>query len=283
MEIPQAWTPELVEQAVTEDVGTGDITTQALIPPEARAQALIEFKQPGILAGLFLARAVFQYLDPELEFTSFKQDGDFIPDRGIVAQIQGKAAPILTGERTALNFLQRLSGIATLTHQFQEQLKSGKTKILDTRKTIPTFRLLEKYAVKAGGGKNHRIGLYDAILIKNNHLKFTPSLTQAIQKARAFSSHPCPLEVEVENLEQLKEALAENPDIILLDNMTPEQIRQAVELSRDKKIKLEISGGISLENLERYADLGADYISAGCLTHSAKALDLHLKVIPLNE
>jgi len=280
MEIPQTIIDDLVEKALDEDIGEGDITTQALIAPEQKALAQIEFKEAGVLAGLFLAEKVFGYLDKDSEFTPLARDGELIPAKGVVARIRGRASALLTGERTALNFLQRLCGIATLTHRLAQKLQGTGTVILDTRKTIPTFRLLEKYAVKTGGGKNHRLGLYDAILIKNNHLKFLPSITQALQTARRESRRPVQLEVEVENAAQLKEALEEKPDLILLDNMSPKQIKEAVALCRGR-VKLEISGGITAENLEQYARLGADFISAGCLTHSPRALDIHLNLSPL--
>lgn len=268
-----------IEMAIKEDVKDGDITTSLVVSNDKRAKAFIEFKEEGILAGLSIAEKVFHRFDKDLSFTAFNKDGDYILGKGVVAKIEGKAAPILTAERTALNFLQYLSGIATSTRKYTDQLIGTKTVLLDTRKTLPGWRALAKYAVLIGGGKNHRQGLFDAILIKNNHLKFTSSITEAINRAKNNGKSELEIEVEVENLVQFEEALKAGADIIMLDNMTPEDIKKAVVMACGK-VKTEISGGVNLENIKKYAHLGADFISVGALTHSVKALDIHLNVLP---
>jgi nicotinate-nucleotide pyrophosphorylase (carboxylating) len=266
-----------VRVALTEDVGPGDITSRTLIPAKQRAAARILAKEEGIVCGLALAREVFRQVDRKIKFTPKVRDGARVKKGKIIAVVKGPARGILTGERVALNFLQRLSGIATLADHFVS--RAGKVKILDTRKTTPGLRVLEKYAVKVGGGVNHRMGLYDAILIKDNHIALAGGIEKAIEKAKGIRSKAGGIEVEAKTIAQVKKTIKAGADRILLDNMSVRTLRQAVKFCKKAKIKTEASGGVNLKNVRAIAGTGVDYISVGALTHSARALDISLKVI----
>ena len=277
-------TPEtlsLVLTALAEDIGGGDITTEATIPADARATGVILAKEPCVVAGLPLVEAIFAKLDSRVVVKRLVEDGDLVEIRQRVAELTGPARAILTGERVALNFLQRLSGIATLTREFVEAVTGTKTKILDTRKTTPTLRALEKYAVAVGGGQNHRLGLFDAVMIKDNHrvilARLGPqALGDAVVAARKL--HPeAPIIIEADTVEQVEEALTAGADHILLDNMTLDELREAVALVAGRA-KTEASGGVRFANAAAIAATGVDYISVGALTHSARAVDFSLEI-----
>jgi nicotinate-nucleotide pyrophosphorylase (carboxylating) len=268
---------KLIQNALQEDIGRGDITTQLVIPKKKKVVAVIIAKEKGILAGSDIARQVFRELDKKVQFIAKKKDGENLNSKMIIALVKGDVRTILRGERTALNFLQHLSGIATLTNRFVNTVKETKAKILDTRKTIPGLRELEKYAVRMGGGKNHRFGLDDMILIKNNHITAAGSLREAIIRAKQGNRKGLKIEVETKNLNEVKTALAQNIKLIMLDNMSINEMKKAVKLG---KAKFEASGGINLKNVRQVAQTGVDYISVGALTHSAKALDISLKILP---
>jgi|SRR5437764_1438161 len=274
MAVPQ--TRELIERALAEDIGVGDVTTDALVPADARARAIIEQKARGVLAGLDVARAVFEAVDGELRWEPRVTEGEW-REGGPVAEIWGSAASILKGERVALNFLGRLSGIATLTARFVRAVEGTGTQILDTRKTTPGLRELEKRAVATGGGTNHRSGLHDAILVKENHIEAAGGVGEATRRALAAARDGMQVEVECASLEEVEETLNAGASMILLDNMTPDELRRAVELTAGRA-KLEASGGVTLENVGEIAETGVDYISVGALTHSAPALDLSLRM-----
>ncbi len=285
---------ELVQRALAEDVGSGDATVLATIPASAKGRAHIVARQDIICAGLPLAECVFRALDPEMQI-EFRVGRDLL-------HLDGSGRAILTGERTALNFLAHLSGIASLTHKFVERLAGTNTRIRDTRKTTPGLRLLEKYAVKIGGGTNHRIGLYDAVLLKENHIALSGGVKQALGQAHAYTAlharpsamtayeeteppsrtpgTPLPVQIEVRNLNELRQAVEAGADSVLLDNMSVAEAREAVALARQLRpsVLVEISGGITLENARAYAETGADFLSSGSLTHSAPAADLSLLV-----
>lgn len=263
--------------AIEEDVGYGDITTLSVIPEEKRARAVIISKGNFIVAGIPFAQEVFSLIDPDIDFTTFYNDGSRVKKRDIIAEITGRARTILTGERVCLNLLQRLSGIATMTAAFVEKLKDLNVKIVDTRKTTPSLRFLEKYAVRVGGGYNHRFGLYDGILIKDNHIEAAGSIINAIEAARKHH-HLSKIEVEVENINDLKEALKGGADVVMLDNMTVEEMKEAVRLAKGKVI-LEASGNINLNNVRAVAETGVDLISVGAITHSAPAVDISMKIV----
>lgn len=263
--------------AIEEDVGYGDITTLSVIPEEKRARAVIISKGNFIVAGIPFAQEVFSLIDPDIDFTTFYNDGSRVKKRDIIAEITGRARAILTGERVCLNLLQRLSGIATMTAAFVEKIKDLNVKIVDTRKTTPSLRFLEKYAVRVGGGHNHRFGLYDGILIKDNHIEAAGSITNAIEAARRYH-HLSRIEVEVENLNDLKEALKAGADVVMLDNMTIEEMKEAVRLAKGK-VMLEASGNINLNNVRAVAETGVDLISVGAITHSAPAVDMSMKIV----
>ncbi len=271
----------VVRAALAEDVGAGDITTDSIIPADARATAAIVAKEPCVVAGLSFVEAVFHELDSKLQVKLLVNDGDVVAKGARVCALAGSARAILTGERTALNFLQRLSGIATLTREFVEAVAGTKAKILDTRKTTPTLRLLEKYAVAVGGGTNHRMGLFDVIMIKDNHRVILARLgSKALGRAVAAArkNHPeVSIIVEADTLEQVEEAIAASADHILLDNMTPDELREAVKLVAGRS-KTEASGGVRLGNIAAIAASGVDYISVGALTHSAPAVDFSLEL-----
>ncbi|MDP3028906.1 MAG: carboxylating nicotinate-nucleotide diphosphorylase [Deltaproteobacteria bacterium] len=267
----------LIEQALAEDIGPGDLTTEALIDPELQGQATIVAKQDFRVAGLEIAGQVFHTLNPTIEFKALLKDGGRAAPGEVLAEVYGPVADLLRGERVALNFLQHLSGIATHTHKFVEAVAGLPVKILDTRKTIPGLRLLEKYAVRMGGGHNHRFGLYDAILIKDNHLSAVNSLAGAIRRAKDYAPHVAKVEIEVSSIDQLKEALAAGAVAILLDNMDIPTLKEAVALAGGKAV-LEASGGVNLKNVREIAETGVDMISIGALTHSAPACDISLRL-----
>jgi nicotinate-nucleotide pyrophosphorylase (carboxylating) len=262
-----------------EDIGSGDITAAATIPAGARAMGQYRSKQALVVAGIPVIREMVKLADPDLEFRALSTDGASIDGKMPIAEIRGSARSILTVERTTLNLLQRLCGIATLTRQYVERVKGTRARVIDTRKTAPGLRVLDKYAVTCGGGTNHRMGLFDGVLIKNNHLAFHSSVKEAMHEARKHMGHLVKIEVEVRNLDDLKAAIDSGVDVILLDNFTPEQARKAVEITRGR-IPLESSGGITLDTIRSFAESGVDYISVGALTHSVPAVDIHLHVTP---
>ena len=266
---------ELIERALAEDVGPGDVTSAAVVPEGAVARARIDQKQPGIVAGLRVAEAVFRTVDPALRWHAHADDGSE-RESGLVAEVAGPARALLTGERTALNFLQRLSGIATLTARYVAAVQGTGATILDTRKTTPGLRVLEKQAVVAGGGTNQRAGLYDAILVKENHADLAGGVGEATRLALAAGAREgVPVEVECATLAQVDDALAAGVERILLDNMSLDELRSAVDRNAGRAL-LEASGGVNLETVRGIAETGVDYISVGALTHSAPALDLSL-------
>ncbi len=267
----------LIEQALAEDIGPQDLTTEALIAPELQGQATLVAKQDFLVAGLEVAGQVFHALNPTIEFKTLRKDGGRAAPGEVLAEVYGPVADLLRGERVALNFLQHLSGIATLTNKFVQAVAGLPVKILDTRKTTPGLRLLEKYAVRVGGGYNHRFGLYDAILIKDNHLAAVPSLPEAIRRARTYAPHGIKIEIEVNSIDQLKEALAAGAEAILLDNMDVLTMREAVTLAKRKAV-LEASGGVNLNNVREIAETGVDMISIGALTHSVPACDISMRL-----
>lgn len=272
---------ELIDLALNEDLCLGDITTDALVPPQIQGQASILVKGDGVLAGIEIAARVFQRVDPSLKVAILKQDGSRVKQRDIVLRIEGSLASILKAERTALNFASHLSGIATETARIVEAAAGSKALVLDTRKTLPGLRLLQKYAVRVGGGRNHRFNLGDGVLIKDNHLQALAlegeGLKEAVARARRYVSHTVKIQVEVETVEQALEALEAGADSILLDNMPPEEMRQVVDRVKGR-IPLEASGGVRPENARAIAASGVDLMSSGYITHSVKALDLSLDV-----
>jgi len=268
---------ELILNALQEDMGPGDITTQLLIPEGEKGKGVIMAKEPGVIAGLPVAARVFSLLDPRVCFSPLCQEGQGVEAGTILAQVGGPLRAILAGERVALNFLQHLSGIATRTSRMIQLIKGYPVRLLDTRKTTPGLRYLEKYAVRVGGGANHRLGLFDGILIKDNHIAAVGSVAEAVRRARAGAPPFLKIEVEVKNLKELQEALEAGADIIMLDNMSLEEMAQAVQMARGRAL-LEASGGITEENIEKVAATGVDFISLGALTHSVKALDIALYI-----
>jgi nicotinate-nucleotide pyrophosphorylase (carboxylating) len=266
----------LIQAALAEDVGDGDITTDAIIPPEMTCRGKIICKQDGVIAGLPVAERVFKLVDERLQFDAKTADGEKVQEDQIVARLYGPARAMLRAERVALNYLQHLSGIASITAKYVKAVEGTKTSILDTRKTTPGMRQLEKYATRMGGAENHRMGLYDAVLIKDTHLALANGVSAALRAVR--KAHPEALiEVEVSNLQELEQALTDKAPRILLDNFAPGQVREAMQLIRGRAT-VEISGGVLLTNARAYALAGADYISVGALTHSAVALDYSMKV-----
>lgn len=263
----------IIDAALKEDVGESDYSTNLIIPGEKINSAYLKAKDEGIIAGLKVAERVFKKLDANFEWIQNCNDGDTVKNGQIIAEMKGSFRAILTGERTALNFLQRMSGIATQTSQFVEAVKPYKTKILDTRKTVPGLRLLDKYSVKAGGGTNHRIGLFDMIMLKDNHIKIAGGITKAVEQVRKSMPKKLKIEVETSNLNEVEEALNCNVDIIMLDNMDIATTIKAVKIAGGK-IPLEASGNMTLERVREVAAAGVDYISIGSLTHSVKALDI---------
>ncbi|MBM7856038.1 nicotinate-nucleotide pyrophosphorylase (carboxylating) [Desulfohalotomaculum tongense] len=277
MELNSLLLDEIIRRCLVEDIGTGDITTNSLVPAGAVTTGLIQAKGSGVIAGMAVAERVFKNLDPEIVFEHKVSDGTKVEPRTVLAEVKGSARAVLTGERLALNFLQRLSGIATKTAELVELISMYPVKIVDTRKTTPGIRMLEKYAVRVGGGYNHRFGLYDAVLIKDNHIKIAGGITRAVNTARRQNPHTVKIEVEVQDLEGVQEALSVNVDIIMLDNMEPSLMREAVEMVNGRAL-VEASGGITKENIVPVAKSGVDLISIGALTHSVTALDISLDV-----
>lgn len=265
----------LVRAALAEDVGAGDITTEATVPPTAVAHGILLAKSRLVVAGLDVAAAVFQSVNAGVAMTRRVEDGAHCEAATVLAEVAGPARALLTAERVALNFLQRMSGIATLSRRFVDAA-GGRIAILDTRKTTPTLRALEKYAVRVGGGQNHRFGLYDAFLIKDNHVRLAGGIRPAIERARALRPH-LQVEVEAQSLDEVDDALAAGVDTLLVDNLTPDEVREAVRRTRGRA-RVEISGGVTLDRLEALASTGADCVSVGALTHSAPAADISFEI-----
>ena len=267
----------MIKLALEEDLGSGDVTTDSIIDPDLKGEAHLIAREELVLAGMAVFKSVFLEVDAGTAFEEYYGDGDRIPPETRVCLLRGRLAAILRGERTALNFLQRMSGIATLTHRYVERVRPAKVRILDTRKTAPGLRWFDKYAVRMGGGGNHRFGLSDGILIKDNHIAVAGSITSALSLAKRYAPHTLKIEVEVEDLAGVEEACRGGADAILLDNMGPEKLRKAVELV-DGAAMTEASGGITLDTVEDIARTGVDMISVGALTHSAKAADFSLEI-----
>ncbi|MBW1719310.1 MAG: carboxylating nicotinate-nucleotide diphosphorylase [Deltaproteobacteria bacterium] len=270
-----------VSAALAEDLEHGDVTTDAIVPPEAFGSAVIVAKEDAVIAGTFVAQETFMQMAPDIQFKEIREEGSEVSSGDAVMGLYGKLAAILQAERVALNFLQRLCGIATLTRDFVRELSGLPCRLVDTRKTTPGIRLLQKYAVRVGGGHNHRYGLSDGLLIKDNHIAACGSIKESINRARSKAPHTLLLEIEVTEIEELKEAIEAGADAVLLDNMNPATLKDAVSLARRLKprIILEASGGIRLENVREIAQTGVNIISVGLITHSARASDLSLKVL----
>jgi nicotinate-nucleotide pyrophosphorylase (carboxylating) len=274
--LPAPLVDAAVRTALAEDLGlAGDITTNATVAAATLAEAVIATRKPGVVSGLQLAEAAFRALDSHVDFKIRARDGSVVAPGDVIAIVSGNARAILTGERVALNFMGRMSGIATLTRRYADAVAGTNAKIADTRKTTPGLRAFEKYAVRCGGGQNHRTGLFDAVLIKDNHIVAAGGLTAAISAARAAAGHMVKIEVEVDTLDQLNEVLKHKIDAVLLDNMTPAQLKQAVQRVAGRCVT-EASGGVNLETVRAIAESGVDMISVGALTHSAPVLDLGL-------
>ncbi|MNH92052.1 putative nicotinate-nucleotide pyrophosphorylase [carboxylating] [compost metagenome] len=276
------WNVELIRKNIKlwleEDIGTGDVTTMTTIPLDHRSKGIIHVKEDGVVAGLPVARAVFAEVDPELIFETNVQEGASIKKGSVLATVEGSTRSILLGERLSLNLMQRMSGIATRTKQYIDALEGLPTRLVDTRKTTPGHRLLEKYAVRVGGGHNHRFGLYDAVMIKDNHIKGAGGIVEAVQSARQHIPHTMKIEVEVESFEQLYQALQAGADIIMLDNMELDVMKQAVGVIRKQAphVVIEGSGSVTLNSIKSIAETGVDVISVGRLTYSVSALDISL-------
>ncbi|MGK9369962.1 carboxylating nicotinate-nucleotide diphosphorylase [Melioribacter sp. Ez-97] len=267
----------IIQAALKEDIGKGDVTTKAIIPASQKGTAAIYAKEPGVVAGLFVAKEVFKKLDGNSKWKNYAAEGDAVTKGQKIAEVTGNLRALLSGERTALNFLQRISGIATATRKFIETLADTNVKILDTRKTAPGLRLLDKYGVNAGGGTNHRFGLYDMVLIKDNHIEAAGGIKNAVNRVRKKYGEKYKVEVETTNLIEVQEAIDAGADIIMLDNMTISQMKKAVKLIKGK-CKTEASGNVDLKRIKKIASTGVDFISVGSLTHSVKALDLSMKI-----
>ena len=268
---------DTIRRALAEDVGPGDVTTQSIVPAEADMRGQIIAKQTGVVAGLDIAQAVYLAVDPAVDFQSQVEEGSLVEDRQVLALVSGSTRSLLTAERTAINFLGRMSGIATLTHHFVEAISGTKAVILDTRKTAPGLRMFDKLAVLRGGGQNHRIGLYDMVLIKDNHIDYAGSIMEAVRRARSANSGLL-IEVEARTLNDVRDALAIGVERILLDNMSPAEMAEAVALNAGHA-KLEASGNVTLGTVRRIAETGVDYISVGALTHSARVFDVSFDYI----
>lgn len=266
-----------VRLALEEDIGAGDVTSSAIISPSEHLAGEFLVKDSGIIAGLGVMGEVFAQFDENIVYTPLMEEGSAVVPGDVVARVEGDGPGITIGERTALNFLQRMSGIATATRRYVDAMAGTRARILDTRKTAPGLRALDKFAVRLGGGTNHRHGLYDMVLIKDNHILAAGSITEAVERVREEVNGDLPIEVEVESLEQLREALTLKVDRVMLDNMDAERMRQAVEVATGD-VELEASGGITLENVAQVAATGVDYISVGALTHSVEALDVSLDI-----
>ena len=267
----------LIEHALAEDLGPGDVTSEATVPADSTSEAVMLAKQHLVLAGLGVAREVFHYLEPAIQFLPFAKDGDVIHSGTELAKLSGNTRALLAGERVALNLLQHLSGIATLTAKYVERIKGLKAEVLGTRKTLPGLRKLEKYAVLMGGGRNHRFGLYDGLLIKDNHIKASGGISKAVELAQKKAHHLLKIEVETRTLDEVVEALAVGADIIMLDNMPIDIMREAVKLIAGRAL-VEASGNVTLETIRPIAEMGVDFISSGSLTHSAPAADISMKI-----
>ncbi len=268
---------KIISSALTEDVGSGDVTTNLIVPKNEKSRASFYAKENGVIAGLTVAKSVFTKLDKKSVWKSFVKEGDRVNAGARIAEVTGYYRALLTGERTALNILQRLSGIATQTSEFVKLAEGTKVRVLDTRKTVPGLRTLDKYAVKIGGGGNHRFGLYDMVLIKDNHIKAAGGITSAVERIRKNLKAKIKIEVETSNLDEVCEAVNCNVDIIMLDNMTNDTMKEAVRIINGK-IKVEASGNVTVNNFRQIAETGVDYISIGALTHSVKALDINMKI-----
>ena len=267
---------KLIMQALEEDITSEDISTNSVMPDYQKGQVDLICKQDGVIAGLGVFRRVFELLDDTAEFDMKVKDGDVVKNGELLAVVTGDIRALLSGERTALNYLQRMSGIATYTNSIVKLLEGGKTTLLDTRKTTPNMRIFEKYAVKVGGGSNHRYNLSDGVMLKDNHIGAAGSITKAVRMAREYVSFVHKIEVEVENLDMVREAVEAGADIIMLDNMGPEQMKEAVRII-DGRAKTECSGNVTKENIKNILDVGVDYVSSGALTHSAPIMDISLK------
>ncbi len=267
----------LIETALKEDIGSGDITTDNLVAPDAGGHGVIIAREKVVIAGLDIARRVFEQLDPKIIFKPECKDGDIVLNNGIILKVDGKLRSLLMGERTALNFLQHLSGIATYVRSYVNRLANKKVRLVDTRKTTPGLRVLEKYAVRVGGAYNHRMGLYDGVLIKDNHIAACGGITKAVKHIRNNVSHLIKIEIEVSSLNEVKEAVEAGADVIMLDNMDLDRIKQSVKYI-DGRALIEVSGRITIESLNRLADAGVDIISVGALTHSARSVDLSMRI-----
>ncbi|GIO58270.1 carboxylating nicotinate-nucleotide diphosphorylase [Paenibacillus cineris] len=276
---------ESIRLWLREDVGSGDVTTLSTIPAGHESKGIIHAKEDGVVAGLPVSELVFQVVDPALTFTPQVSEGNFVKKGTVLAVVEGSTHRILTGERLALNLLQRLSGIATRTRSFVDALEGLPTRLVDTRKTTPGHRMLEKYAVRVGGGANHRFGLYDAVMIKDNHIKGAGGIRQAVERARAFIPHTMTIEVETESLEQVEEALEAGADIIMLDNMSQDLMKEAVRRIKAKSphVTVEASGNVSLKTVKEIAACGVDVISVGRLTYSFDSLDISLDLNAVKE
>lgn len=267
---------KLIMSALKEDITSEDITTNAVMRQYKEGEVDLICKEDGIIAGLDVFKRVFELLDPNTSFDMYKTDGDEVKNGELLGKVKGDIRVLLSGERTALNYLQRMSGIATYTRSIADMLEGTGTKLLDTRKTTPNMRVFEKYAVKVGGGCNHRYNLSDGILLKDNHIGAAGGVKEAITMAKEYAPFVRKIEIEVENLDMLREALDAGADIVMLDNMSPEDMKKAVEITSGRA-ETECSGNVTRENIKRLTDIGVDYISSGALTHSAPILDLSLK------
>lgn len=270
-------TEHLIKIALKEDIGSGDITTDNLVDPDLEGKGVIIAKEPFIIAGLDVACQVFKHLNANVIFIPVYIDGNLVKEGETIATVEGKLRALLLGERTALNFLQRLSGIATCVRSYVDELKNKRVRLVDTRKTTPGWRVLEKYAVRVGGAHNHRMGLYDGVLIKDNHIAACGGIKKAVDRIRTRVSHLVKIEVEVSTLDQVKDALKAGADVIMLDNMSIEQIKEAAAFI-DEKALVEVSGNVTKSGLKSLADAGVDIISVGALTHSAGCVDISMRI-----
>ena len=267
----------LIRDALDEDIGAGDLATMATIAADAQGKGLFRAKKEGVVAGLVLLERIFYFIDPKVQVRLLTKEGTSVRQGTVVAEVEGPVRALLLAERTALNFLQRLSGTATLTRKYVDAVKDFPCKVLDTRKTTPGLRTLEKYAVRMGGGTNHRIGLYDAALVKDNHIEATGSIADAVKAVRRHAPFMAKVEVEAGNLKQVQEAIDARADVIMLDNMTIAQMAEAVRVV-NKRAWVEASGGITIESIRQVAETGVDFISSGALTHSAPVVDFNMKI-----
>lgn len=270
----------MIRLALAEDVRSGDVTSLWTIPENQKQRARLIAKEEGVLAGLPIIELVFEELKASVKVELFKKDGDVVQKGDLIAELEGSTQELLTGERTLLNFIQQLSGVASVAHTFQKALEGGKTKVLDTRKTVPGFRTLQKYAVRVGGGSNHRMGLFDMVLVKDNHIAAAGGVLEVLEVVRKNNTENLMVEMEVETLEDLKKLLNKGVDVIMLDNMSNEMMADALKIIQESgdKVLVEGSGNMTLERAKEIATLGLDYISVGALTHSVKALDISMRI-----